>query len=59
MEYGSLDRKKFYKSSQWVGLTRMHAMLVTQDDHVWPRFDKYCRTGVRNGTLLPALDYAG
>lgn len=47
MEYGSLSRAHFFKSSQWVGLTRMHAMLVAQDDHVWPRFDKFCRTGVR------------
>lgn len=46
MEYGSLQREKFLKSSQWVGLTRMHAMIVAEDDHVWPRFDKFCRTGV-------------
>jgi Core-2/I-Branching enzyme len=47
MQYGSLNQERFLKSSQWVGLSRMHAMLVVEDDHVWPRFDKYCRTGVR------------
>ena len=47
MEYGKLQRELFSKSSQWVGLTRMHAMLVVEDDHVWPRFDRFCRTGVR------------
>lgn len=46
MAYGAFRRKSFQKSSQWVSLTRMHASLVVQDDHVWPRFDNFCRTGV-------------
>jgi hypothetical protein len=53
MEYGYLTQEKFLKSSQWVGLSRMHAMLVVEDMHVWPRFDRFCRTGVRS--LVPSL----
>lgn len=46
MAYGALTKATFQKSSQWVSLTRMHALLVLKDDHVWPRFDNFCRTGV-------------
>lgn len=53
MGFGAFRRKNFQKSSQWVSLTRMHAALVAYDDYVWPRFDNFCRTGVRSLALLP------
>jgi Core-2/I-Branching enzyme len=32
------------KGSQWVSLSRMHALLAAQDEHVWGQFSAYCRT---------------
>jgi hypothetical protein len=55
MGFGAFRRHNFQKSSQWVSLTRMHASLVVQDDHLWPRFDNYCRTGVRFSSQHPSL----
>lgn len=37
----------FRKSAQWSSLTRMHAQLVVEDEHVWPQFAQFCRTLVR------------
>lgn len=57
MAFGAFRRLNFQKSSQWVSLTRMHALLVARDDHVWPRFDNFCRTGVCSSfiqVILPA-----
>jgi hypothetical protein len=33
-----------------VALTRMHAEIVAKDDHLWPFFEKYCRSEVRRRT---------
>eukprot|EP00892_Ulva_mutabilis_P008505 jgi/Ulvmu1/6026/UM267_0002.1 len=48
--------RHFKKSSQWVGLTRMHAALAAADEHVWPQFQTFCRTGVYCG---PGHDFRG
>ena len=34
----------FRKSPQWSSLTRMHALLAVQDQHVWVQFEQFCRT---------------
>eukprot|EP00892_Ulva_mutabilis_P001781 jgi/Ulvmu1/11603/UM008_0004.1 len=44
MESPHLQGPSFRKSPQWSSLTRMHALLATQDEHVWPQFEQYCRT---------------
>lgn len=41
-----LRPEHLHKSSQWVSLTRMHAALAAEDEHVWPQFERFCRSGV-------------
>lgn len=47
MESPHLQGQQFRKSPQWSSLTRMHALLATRDEHVWPQFAQFCRTLVR------------
>jgi hypothetical protein len=36
-----------YRGDPWVSLSRMHAEIVSGDEHVWPFFKKFCRSSVR------------
>jgi hypothetical protein len=46
METDWLKDGHFQKSQQWSSLTRMHALLVLEDQHVWAQFKRYCITQV-------------
>lgn len=46
METQYLKFEHFQKGDQWMSLTRMHAEIVANDDHVWAQFEMYCRTQV-------------
>lgn len=47
METRYLKFENFQKGDQWMALTRMHAEIVVNDEHVWSQFEMYCRTQVR------------
>lgn len=46
-----LRESHFQKSSQWSSLSRAHADIIANDQHVWPVFKTYCRALVRCPTM--------
>lgn len=53
MQTQHLKFENFQKGDQWMSLTRMHAEIVANDEHVWSQFEMYCRTQVH---ILPPAD---
>lgn len=39
-----MQQEHFKKASQWIALTRRHAIIVAYDNHVYPVMTAYCRT---------------
>lgn len=42
-----VDYRRVRRGSQWLTLSRAHALLAVTDEHVWGKFSAYCRTMAR------------